>query len=973
VSEISEEQLHPRRAEIDFNRELTGNADSVPILTFNWIGRLLGWKCITLEGNSLVVFKKEAAAEVHSLKSCINFATLSGGVLGKTLQLRVEDSLVRHKFLKSSLAAQFLESLNSHIVLNVNRYVVDTAAEFDDLVIHNYPRDSRIERISLMCKAIHDKYSAEKELWDTYLDSSSHQNLQRILQFWPVDRSMLREHHEKYQLVLRARFFDSVESHPLTDEQRLGVLRSNDRNMVLAAAGTGKTSVIVSKALDLIDRKLAEPEEILILAYNKSAAQEVAQRMADKANKSGIVLEVSPQISTFHALGRMLLREAKIPTYMSVFTEDDLRLKQWITGWLEKYLSENRDRLLSFISLFPEPVNPFDFKNQAEYERYIRDNEFRTLNGERVKGYQELLIANFLYLNDIQYSYEAPYVSKRRIEVGFDYRPDFYLIGGNAYIEHFGIDRNGKTRPDIDPVKYNEDIKRKRSLHFECGTDLIETFHYEWIEDALTKGLQQKLLTRGIQCRPIPPEQVLEKLRSEGRITKWSELLKKALQSVRVEQLNSELILQRLKKGKIAKAREFADLISALHEEYVRELQRQSSIDFDDMIIRAIHVLKEDRFVPKWKYVLVDEFQDISAARMDFVQAILDKGPDPSLTVVGDDWQSIYRFSGGKLELTTRFGEMVGSYTSTSLQKTFRYNNSIANTAGRFIMENPEQYQKDIKTHDQVDKSQVYLLDDKINLSEGLFERTVEVVRKIREKDTDGSVAVIARYNYLLADVKTNLSKARLQTNVKLWTFHKSKGLEADYVVLIGFSQGRLGFPNENKEEAIIEALLPSIDGYPHSEERRLMYVGLTRARKKVYIVANPSAPSDFVVELLAPKHELNIVSSAFQEQYRKIFKCPNCVDGYLKKIKALYGEFYVCSTGLGCKVGKARVCNLCGAPSVDRKTESVCNNMACCETIRLCEKCGRPMKKRSGRNGEFWGCSGYGIKDDQCTFTSNN
>ena len=316
---------------------------------------------------------------------------------------------------------------------------------------------------------------------------------------------------------------------------------------------------------------------------------------------------------------------------------------------------------------------------------------------------------------------------------------------------------------------------------------------------------------------------------------------------------------------------------------------------------------------------------------------------------------------------------MVGSYTSTSLQKTFRYNNSIANTAGRFIMENPEQYQKVIKTHVQVDESQVYLLDDKITLSEGLFERTAEVVRKIREKDPDGSVAVIARYNYLLADTKAILSKACLQANVNFWTFHKSKGLETDYVILIGFFQGRLGFPNENKEEAIIEALLPSIDGYPHSEERRLLYVGLTRARKKVYIVANPSAPSDFVVELLAPKHEINIVSSAFQGQYRKIFKCPNCVDGYLKKIKATYGEFYVCSTGLGCKVGKARVCNLCGAPSVDRKTDSVCNNAACGETIRLCERCGRPMKKRSGRNGEFWGCTGYGIKDDQCTYTSNH
>ena len=288
-------------------------------------------------------------------------------------------------------------------------------------------------------------------------------------------------------------------------------------------------------------------------------------------------------------------------------------------------------------------------------------------------------------------------------------------------------------------------------------------------------------------------------------------------------------------------------------------------------------------------------------------------------------------------------------------------------------MENPEQYQKDIKTHDQVDESQVYLLDDKLALSDGLVERIVEVVHKIREHDPNGSVAVIGRYNHLLADAQASLFKRGLQTNVNFWTFHKSKGLEADYAVLIGFFQGRLGFPNENREDAIIEALLPSADGYPHSEERRLMYVGLTRARKKVYIVANPSAPSEFVIELLAPKHELNIVSSAFQEQYRKIFKCPNCVDGYLRKITATYGDFYVCSTGSGCKVGRARICNLCGAPSIDGKTDSVCNNMECRGTIRLCARCGRPMKKRNGSHREFWGCTGYGIKDDQCTYTSNH
>ncbi|HHB1596830.1 TPA: hypothetical protein ACN976_005044 [Vibrio campbellii] len=115
---------------------------------------------------------------------------------------------------------------------------------------------------------------------------------------------------------------------------------------------------------------------------------------------------------------------------------------------------------------------------------------------------------------------------------------------------------------------------------------------------------------------------------------------------------------------------------------------------------------------------------------MEFIKSIISKGPQPSLTIVGDDWQSIYRFSGGKLELTTCFDEMIGPYSLTKLQKTFRYNNSIANTAGQFIMENPEQYEKHIKTHTVVDQSQVFLLDDKIGKQDGVYDRVEEVVKK---------------------------------------------------------------------------------------------------------------------------------------------------------------------------------------------------------------------------------------------------
>lgn len=510
----------------------------------------------------------------------------------------------------------------------------------------------------------------------------------------------------------------------------------------------------------------------------------------------------------------------------------------------------------------------------------------------------------------------------------------------------------------------------KRALHIEYGTELIETYHYQWTEGTLENELKSLMTTHKIPTKTKKPEEVFEVLEKLGIILENARRYLKCLQAIRVERLDKQSVLQRLKENDIFYLNDYTDILDDLHQAYKQQLLADDRIDFDDMIIRATELIKNRSFNPNWKFILVDEFQDISKARMELIDALIENGPTPILTVVGDDWQSIYRFSGGKLELTTRFGTLVGSHSLTKLDKTYRYNNSIAKTAGTFVMQNPEQYVKQVTSHTQVDKSTVYLLDSSVENDQVLETRVAQVIKKIRDNDAEGSIAVLARYRYLLKNAEDQLKDERQNLEgIKFWTFHGSKGLEADYCILIGFFQGKTGFPNQNKEEAIVEALLPSLDSFPHSEERRLMYVALTRAKKKCYIIADPKAPSEFINEMLSPRYQLHIASSSFEEKYRSVFKCPLCTPGYFRMQTGKFGNFYSCTSGSVCP-SKPRICEKCESPSLDTRHKSTCNNPNCNHYIMICDKCARPMKLRESKSGKFWGCSGFGIKDDQCKNT---
>ncbi|MEL0649447.1 UvrD-helicase domain-containing protein [Pseudoalteromonas agarivorans] len=937
------------------------------IATPSWLGRFFTRiKHVSIEQTELVVHFKNAQTQRFLIKDFYNFAALNNRVFSAKIILS-DDRNTSISFLNKAQAHALSCAINDQFSQLLEQKVNNAKAVLKRYALDEFLRDSSLKTLKNNVLLLGSHYNKSKNTWLEHLSPASIKFL-NILSSTPDNAQavvLLRQKYEQKQLTLKNDFFNKIESNPLTTEQRLAVIRDNDKNLVLAAAGTGKTSVMVAKALNLITSDVAKPEQILVLAYNKSAANELKERFINRAVQAKLPCK-TPTILTFHALGLKLLQSAKKPVELSKFATDPILLNSWLTQWVCKKLQADPKFLKTFVDLLHEPIDIFSFNNNAEYERYVRDNEYRSLAGHKVKGYQELLISNWLHLHSVPHSYEATYQPTYTEQLQSKYQPDFYIPQYNLYLEHFGIDRRGNTRADIDKKHYNEQIAFKRKLHKQNGTTLLETFHYDWLEGKLEQTLAKQLKHHNVELVPLSSDEIFHTLNNSGQLQKGVDKYIKCLQAIRVEQLSHQQIEQRIKQSGIKNYKQYAALLMQIHDAYVNELSLHNSIDFDDMIIQATKAVKNGDFKVPWSHILVDEFQDISSARMAFLNAIIKHGNGIRFTAVGDDWQAIYRFSGGNLALTTQFNDLVGSHSLTMLQKTFRYNNSISDVAGRFVMQNLEQYKKHIITHTQVTAPQVILLDDLYQGTKSIEIKVQQTISTIEKNDASASIAILSRYRYMLNGVQQHLKGKKHTNPLYFWTLHSAKGLEADYCIIIGFEQGKLGFPSDNQDNLLVESLLPKQDSFTHSQERRLLYVGITRAKHKSYLIADPYACSAFIKELINDDYPIHIASDLFKKSKLQQRQCVTCSDGLITPKSGKYGDYFSCTNTQLCKT-KLRVCKSCKSPSVDKVTYSQCTNQECQARQPICEQCGREMRLRQSKHGEFLGCSGYALKEHNC------
>lgn len=804
----------------------------------------------------------------------------------------------------------------------------------------------------------------------------------------------LRRRYLESQLVAYADFFDRVESNPLTLKQRLACVTDDDNNLLLAGAGTGKTSVMVGRAGYLLESGQAAAKDILLLAYGSDAATEMNQRIKLKLGNDAI------KASTFHSLGLHIISqvEGRAPS-ICPWVADGKAKQSWVNQALESLLlnEQYRQKIVAYFSrYYYVEQHAFDFKILGDYLEYLSANDIRSLKGEQVKSFGELYIANWLFCSGIDYRYQQRYQHKVSDPDFRAYQPDFYLPEYDLYIEYYGIDEQGNTASYIDREQYQASMAWKSAIHRQYNTPLIELFYYQHQKGELLARLQQELSSAAVKCEPLPDDVILATLRESGRITELATLFTTLIGLTKSACLD-ETGLQQAIAGS-ADPRQSAkafELLQPVLDLYQQHLSRHDLIDFEDMIARALAYLDQGKFSSPWRYIMVDEFQDISEPRARLVRALRNSNAQCSLFCVGDDWQAIYRFSGSDVRLTTGFSEYFGPAAITALDLTFRFNNSIGEVATRFVTQNPGQLSKQIGSLVSVSKPAVSVVRCGAQQSSSATDRALEQVltalsKQVTDKQvTDkqaaakqaakpASVYLLARFRFQLPDRQALAQlKARYgNLEIECLSLHGSKGREADYVVLLAVAGGKHGFPSTKQIPPLVEALLPQGEGYAFAEERRLFYVALTRARHRVYVLADMAKVSPFVTELIDNNYdiELDEFETSFARRLMAQMSCVRCDSGSLIERPGKFGAFYACSNYPRCD-HKERGCATCGSPMIRERVKGfkVCLNEGCDNEIPLCDACGAEMYLRDGPRGKFWGCRNYrGKESPSCNHTKS-
>lgn len=769
-------------------------------------------------------------------------------------------------------------------------------------------------------------------------------------------------------------YFDAIEGKQLDDQQRTAVITDEYSNLIIAGAGSGKTLTILGKVQYLIEQKKVTPENILLLSFTKKTVDELNERLKN--------IGLGARATTFHKLGYDTIKkhQATIPAITNENT-----LGKVVREYLQKEIYNNDEALRAYVVYvacymnIPEGHENFEslgekldtekgidfqtLKGKCDPEplNKVAKAALDTIQGEKVKSVEELTIANFFYLNGIAYEYEKPYP-----KADFMYRPDFYLPDYDIYLEHFGVDENNcaKWLTPFKEKEYVAEMESKRTTHEANGTKLLETYSYYNKNNVLLDKLKEMLENEKVVFKPRDVKTIFTKVTDNDKSfgKEIIKLLETFITLSKSRQLDYDAIATLFSDHKKAsndfmleRQDIFLKFALPILKKYDETLKDLNEIDFNDMINQATNLIKEDKPTYTFQHIIIDEYQDISYSRFNLIKEIRELS-GARLICVGDDWQSIYRFAGSDISLFSNFGKYVGKHEQLFIEQTYRNSQSLIDITSNYIQKNKKQIQKKPKSKKEPLENPIKFVYYSQDNAETVF---INEVQALLDKNGNKPILVLGRHSFDINEFIKFTPNSRIKyfertdkleiqgfedLDLKYITVHKSKGLEADNVIVLNLKNHLLGFPNKMTDDPMLSLLLSDDEEYRFAEERRLFYVALTRTKNEAVLLI-PTDVSLFAEELATDNDYL---ITAKNEQQSKT-NCPYCQTGHLViRQKPLNKEQF-----LGCS----------HYPSCNQTF----NDIEILENSILCTSCKSGyMTKRKGKFSVFLGCTNY----PKCTNT---
>lgn len=679
----------------------------------------------------------------------------------------------------------------------------------------------------------------------------------------------------KYKDYFKNMFKGIDDNIVLDDEQIRAILSDEDSALIIAGAGTGKTTTMTAKVKYLVDIKKVDPSKILVMSYTKKATQELEKRILGDFN-------IPAHITTFHSLGYEYIRnifknrkcsvvdfndrEAIFFDYFCEIFKNKNKLKdiletfditvtnmQWV---FSKWFLQNYENYNTYEELILEykkyKINevkslPNGIKGYIDYwvEKRINQENIITIQGELVKSASEAVIANFLYKNNILYSYEKIYTEL--MDNNKIYKPDFTIdIGGEEiYIEYFGLDDE----------KYNKNKKEKIKFHKEHNNKFIELDKTPL--ENIEKELSIKLQEFGIKLNKRSDEEIYSRILDNNKLSliypfknffyDVIDVIKESINRDNYQRIIKDYI-EKLNSEKEQAKKQYS-YINEFYIYYQRQLYGAEiyKFDYSDLLYYANKYIENLGINNdlNFEYIIIDEYQDISQFKYELTKKTVDRN-HAKIYAVGDDWQSIYSFSGSRIEYIYNFKDYFKDAVIFRISRTYRNSQELLNVSGEFVMRNPDQIKKYLESSKHLDKPIEFIYFD--NGQE--YETLKDIILNIHKNNPTHNILVLGRTNAIIKRCfDTDYFNDELGTKISFigyedidlegMTIHKSKGLTFDEVIVIGLNKS---FPSSDKEIYWITSLFryPTInERIPYAEERRLFYVALTRTKNKVYLLVN--------------------------------------------------------------------------------------------------------------------------------------